>query len=109
MATDLLTTDSHTAAKSTVFRSSSSEDGVTEISNQAFVLSPTRQFSYEERTLSRHLSPRHVRVRVVATGLCGSDVSKSVQLRPRVVTNCVRYTIGNMDELADILLTLLLY
>lgn len=42
--------------------------------NESFVLSETRQFSYEKRTVAPLQTSRHVRVRVVATGLCGSDI-----------------------------------
>lgn len=43
--------------------------------NTAFVLDTNRQFSYESRPISELPSSKHVRVRVVAIGLCGSDVS----------------------------------
>ncbi|KAJ4989315.1 alcohol dehydrogenase GroES-like domain-containing protein [Stagonosporopsis vannaccii] len=42
--------------------------------NQSFVLSPSRQFSFKGRPVTELQSSRHVRIRVVATGLCGSDV-----------------------------------
>ncbi|KAE8154080.1 chaperonin 10-like protein [Aspergillus avenaceus] len=42
--------------------------------NKASVLSPERTFSYEERAIPTLQSERDVIVRVVATGLCGSDV-----------------------------------
>lgn len=42
--------------------------------NRSFVLSPARLFSFEDRPVPELQSSRHVRVRVVATGLCGSDV-----------------------------------
>lgn len=44
--------------------------------NTSFVLSETRQFSFEKRPIPQLLTSRHVRVRVVATGLCGSDVDR---------------------------------
>ena len=52
----------------------SPEDQSTAPINKTFVLSPTKQFSYEDRSVPELRTPRHVRVRVVATGLCGSDV-----------------------------------
>src|SRR5690349_8921105 len=42
--------------------------------NEAFVLKPTGQFIYESRNVPALRSTRDVMVRVVATGLCGSDV-----------------------------------
>ncbi|KAH6639227.1 chaperonin 10-like protein [Boeremia exigua] len=42
--------------------------------NQSFVLSPAKTFSFEDRPVPSLQSSRHVRIRVVATGLCGSDV-----------------------------------
>lgn len=42
--------------------------------NTSFVLSPARKFFYEERPLSQLPTPRHVRVRILVTGLCGSDI-----------------------------------
>ncbi|KAB5546892.1 chaperonin 10-like protein, partial [Coniochaeta sp. 2T2.1] len=42
--------------------------------NSSFVLSPEREFYYEERPVPELRTPRDVRVRVIATGLCGSDV-----------------------------------
>ncbi|CAN9393217.1 unnamed protein product [Alternaria alternata] len=53
---------------------SSPENPTTAPINKTFVLSPTKQFSYEDRPIPELRTPRHVRVRVVATGLCGSDV-----------------------------------
>jgi L-iditol 2-dehydrogenase len=43
--------------------------------NKSFVLSAAREFSYEERPAPELRTSRDVRVRVIATGLCGSDVS----------------------------------
>lgn len=45
------------------------------VKNQSFVLSPSRTFSFEDRPVPELQTRRHVRVRVIATGLCGSDVS----------------------------------
>lgn len=42
--------------------------------NNTFVLSPAREFSYEETPIPELRTSRDVRVRVIATGLCGSDV-----------------------------------
>ncbi|KAI4620947.1 hypothetical protein J4E83_005310 [Alternaria metachromatica] len=42
--------------------------------NTSFVLSPSRVFSYENGPVPGLPTPRHIRVRIVATGLCGSDV-----------------------------------
>ncbi|KAF2437992.1 GroES-like protein [Karstenula rhodostoma CBS 690.94] len=42
--------------------------------NYSFVLSPAKQFTYEQRPILELPSSRHVRVRVIATGLCGSDI-----------------------------------
>jgi hypothetical protein len=42
--------------------------------NEAFVLSPARHFTFENRPIPEFRSSRDVRVRIVATGLCGSDV-----------------------------------
>ena len=47
--------------------------------NRAFVLNSSRNFSFEDRLLPELKSTRHVRVRVVATGLCGSDVSATMR------------------------------
>jgi hypothetical protein len=43
--------------------------------NVAFVFGPTRRFTFEKRSIPELRSSRDVRVRIVATGLCGSDVS----------------------------------
>jgi L-iditol 2-dehydrogenase len=45
------------------------------LQNVAFVLERIGNFKYEKRDIPNLPSKRHVRVRVVATGLCGSDVS----------------------------------
>lgn len=50
------------------------EAGVEE-DDLAFVLSVDRQFSFERRKRPELVTPRDVIVEVVATGLCGSDVS----------------------------------
>jgi L-iditol 2-dehydrogenase len=42
--------------------------------NNTFVLSPAREFYYDETPIPELRTSRDVRVRVVATGLCGSDV-----------------------------------
>ncbi|KAH7033993.1 xylitol dehydrogenase [Macrophomina phaseolina] len=42
--------------------------------NYAFVLQPDRQFVYEERRVPGPITGRDVLIRVVATGICGSDV-----------------------------------
>ena len=43
--------------------------------NEAFVLHPGGTFSYEERSKPTVQTSRDVVVQVMATGLCGSDVS----------------------------------
>jgi len=48
--------------------------------NESFVLSPSRQFIFEDRPIPGLRTSRDVRVRVIATGLCGSDVSNSLFL-----------------------------
>ncbi|KAH8434021.1 NAD(P)-dependent alcohol dehydrogenase [Aspergillus melleus] len=45
-----------------------------QLPNEAFVLHPGGQFSFEERSKPTIQSPRDVVVQVMATGLCGSDV-----------------------------------
>ncbi|KAJ4287159.1 Endo-1,4-beta-xylanase 2 [Kalmusia sp. IMI 367209] len=52
----------------------SSKKGLTENTNYSFVLSPSRQFSYEEKSIPELRKSTDVRVRVIATGLCGSDI-----------------------------------
>ncbi|KAI4954888.1 hypothetical protein J4E86_006198 [Alternaria arbusti] len=52
----------------------SPENQVTAPMNTSFVLSPSRVFSYEHGPVPSLPTPRHIRVRIVATGLCGSDV-----------------------------------
>lgn len=47
--------------------------GTSEINN-TFVLTPAREFHYEERPVPELRTSRDIRVRVIATGLCGSDV-----------------------------------
>ncbi|KAH4956770.1 hypothetical protein HBI78_196480 [Parastagonospora nodorum] len=42
--------------------------------NESFVLSPERQFSFENRSIPALRTSRDVRVRIIATGLCGSDI-----------------------------------
>ncbi|XPS72386.1 hypothetical protein M3J09_004551 [Ascochyta lentis] len=78
--------------------------------NRSFVLSPSKTFSFEDRPLPQLLSRRHVRIRVVATGLCGSDVSSFsyvlVLLLDRQqdlteVNHTARSITGNTDALAD--------
>ena len=54
---------------------STPDGGRTNDVNRAFVLSPSRTFSFEDRSVPELPSSRHVRIRIVATGLCGSDVS----------------------------------
>jgi hypothetical protein len=66
--------DSNIALTQNMPLASSSENPTTAPINKTFVLSPTKQFSYEDRLIPELRTPRHVRVRVVATGLCGSDV-----------------------------------
>ena len=66
--------DSNIALTQNMSLASSSESPTTAPINKTFVLSPTKQFSYEDRPIPELRTPRHVRVRVVATGLCGSDV-----------------------------------
>ncbi|KAH7072266.1 chaperonin 10-like protein [Paraphoma chrysanthemicola] len=46
----------------------------TEHVNKSFVLSPSRQFSFESRPVPQLQTSRDVLVRVIATGLCGSDI-----------------------------------
>jgi len=41
----------------------------------AFVLSVDRKFSYEQRPRPKPTTSHDVVVRVIATGICGSDVS----------------------------------
>lgn len=48
--------------------------------NRAFVLYPGGHFTFEKRIVPELDSDRDVLVRVVATGLCGSDVSECVPL-----------------------------
>lgn len=43
--------------------------------NHSFVLSPSKAFYFEDRPLQKLQTSRHVRIKVMATGLCGSDVS----------------------------------
>ena len=45
-----------------------------EETNESFVLSPSRQFAFEQRPIPKLRTSRDVRVRIIATGLCGSDV-----------------------------------
>ena len=40
-----------------------------------FVLGIDRQFSFEQRPRPKPVTPKHVVVKVIATGICGSDVS----------------------------------
>jgi L-iditol 2-dehydrogenase len=49
---------------------------VFQTANQAFVLHPGGTFTFEERNTPTIQSDRDVIVRVMATGLCGSDVSE---------------------------------
>jgi hypothetical protein len=43
--------------------------------NLSFVLDPNLSFSYEEREIPKVENSRDIVVRVVSTGVCGSDVS----------------------------------
>lgn len=43
----------------------------------AFVLSVDRKFSFEPRPRPKPAPSRHVVVKVMATGICGSDVSST--------------------------------
>ncbi|KAH6663701.1 putative sorbitol/xylitol dehydrogenase, partial [Halenospora varia] len=45
--------------------------------NETFVLHAKGQFLYADRPVPKLPSPRHVLIRVMATGLCGSDVRMS--------------------------------
>jgi L-iditol 2-dehydrogenase len=54
--------------------------------NESFVLSPARQFTFEERPIPELRTPRDVRVRVIATGLCGSDVSRIIHPEHHTLT-----------------------
>ncbi|KAJ9647012.1 Endo-1,4-beta-xylanase 2 [Coniosporium tulheliwenetii] len=45
-----------------------------DVPNHAFVLLETRKFGFEERPMPTLQSPRDVLIRVIATGLCGSDI-----------------------------------
>ncbi|KAF2024669.1 hypothetical protein EK21DRAFT_117579 [Setomelanomma holmii] len=56
------------AKHNTFFRQS------TEDCNEVFVLSPDRPFSCEKRPIPQLRNSRDVRVRIIATGLCGSDI-----------------------------------
>lgn len=55
--------------------------------NHAFILSPGGTFCYKERPTPKIESERDVIVRVVATGLCGSDVCSAL--------GCVVYNSGH--------------
>ena len=48
--------------------------------NESFVLSPERQFSFENRSIPALRTSRDVRVRIIATGLCGSDVRNTTNI-----------------------------
>ncbi|KAF2683177.1 GroES-like protein, partial [Lentithecium fluviatile CBS 122367] len=52
----------------------SSLEKLTDEINFSCVLSASRKFSFEERLVPTLRSSRDVRVRVIATGLCGSDI-----------------------------------
>ncbi|KAL1604743.1 Endo-1,4-beta-xylanase 2 [Paraconiothyrium brasiliense] len=54
--------------------SSNRGDEPTPNTNRSFVLSPSLKFSYEERPTPALRTTRDVRVRIIATGLCGSDI-----------------------------------
>lgn len=72
--------------------------------NHAFVLSPSRTFSFEDRPLPELKSSRHVRVRIVATGLCGSDVRAAKRSHGFINVDIdTRSITGNTDALADTL------
>ena len=43
--------------------------------NLSFVLDPNLSFSYEEREIPKVEDSRDIIVRIVSTGVCGSDVS----------------------------------
>jgi hypothetical protein len=45
-------------------------------SSKAFVLQRAGQFAFEERPAPTPCSSREILVRIIATGVCGSDVSK---------------------------------
>lgn len=51
--------------------------------NPSFVLDPNLSFSYEDREIPQIQDSRDIIVRVVATGVCGSDVSLNDRLRYR--------------------------
>lgn len=51
--------------------------------NDSFILKTQGEFTYEERPVIPLQTTRHVRVRVIATGLCGSDVSSSARETPK--------------------------
>lgn len=82
--------------------------------NRASVLNTSRAFSFEDRPLPRLQTSQHVRIRIVATGLCGSDISATT-LTSRAGRNCLcvlvvantknRSTIGSTNALADTLST----
>jgi hypothetical protein len=87
---------------------SASRDGVE--TNRSFVLTLSGTFSFEDRPVPELPSQRHVRIRVIATGLCGSDVSASSSIaysrldRRETHTESNpsnRFITGNMDALAD--------
>lgn len=69
--------------------------------NESFVLRPDKQFHFENRPIPRLRSTRDVRVRIIATGLCGSDVctKPSRRCQPALTVRSIRYTIGNTVEL----------
>ena len=45
-------------------------------SSQAFVLQMAGEFTFEERRTPASYSSREILVRIIATGVCGSDVSR---------------------------------
>jgi hypothetical protein len=76
----------------------------TEEVNESFVLRPSRQFSFEKRPIPQLRTSRDVLVRVVATGLCGSDVSKSCASAVHAAHWSInRFIIGNMAASGNIL------
>ncbi len=73
--------------------------------DNSFVLDTNGKFYYDERPITPLRTSRHVRVRIVATGLCGSDVSRPLLLHGVVTMfttdKRTRFTTGNMDALVD--------
>jgi len=102
MANESEAFQSHAAITSTDDASRLSLISSSTTMNTSFVLSPTRQFAYEKRPLTPLPTPRHVRVRIIATGLCGSDVCVTPSYEALPIANVTSISItGNMDALAD--------